>query len=63
MARKKSGGFNRILNFIGLVDDEDSRDTYGEEYSGDNYGRRQPYTPPRQSGLPWMIRLFPSISA
>ncbi len=49
MARKKSGGFNRILNFIGLVDDEDSRDTYGEEYSGDNYGRRQPYTPPRQT--------------
>ena len=49
MARKKSGGLNRILNFIGLVDDEDSRDTYGEEYYGDNYGRRQPYTPPRQS--------------
>ena len=50
MARKKSGGFNKFLNLIGLVDDEDTRDTYGEEYSGDNYGRRQPYTPPQQSG-------------
>lgn len=52
MARKKSGGFNKFLNFIGLVDDEDTRDTYGEEYSGDNYGRRQPYTPPQQRNRP-----------
>ena len=50
MARKKSGGWNKFLNLIGLVDDEDTRDTYGEEYSGGNYGRRQPYTPPQQSG-------------
>ena len=49
MARNKSGGFNKLLNFIGLVDDEDTRDTYGEEYSGDNYGRRAAYTPARQS--------------
>lgn len=44
MARK-SGGFNKILNFIGLVDDGDPRDTYGEEYQSDNYGRQQPYVP------------------
>ena len=50
MARNKSGGFNKLLNFIGLVDDEESRDTYGEEYSSDNYGRRAAYTPPRTSG-------------
>ena len=48
MARKQSGGFNKLLNFIGLVDDEDTQDTYGEEYSSDNYGRRATYTPQRQ---------------
>ena len=48
MARNKSGGFNKLLNFIGLVDDDDTQDTYGEEYSGDNYGRRAAYTPARQ---------------
>ena len=47
MARNKSGGFNKLLNFIGLVDDEDTQDTYGEEYSSDNYGRRASYTPSR----------------
>lgn len=47
MARKQSGGFNKLLNFIGLVDDEDTQDTYGEEFSGDNYGRRATYTPAR----------------
>jgi len=47
MARNKSGAFNRLLNFIGLVDDEDSRDTYGEEYQNGNYGRQQTYTPQR----------------
>ena len=49
MARKQSGGLNKLLNFIGLVDDESSRDTYGEEYSSDNYGRKAAYTPPRQA--------------
>ncbi|MBR1820099.1 MAG: cell division protein SepF [Clostridia bacterium] len=49
MARKQSGGFNKLLNFIGLVDDEDTRDTYGEEYSSDNYGRKAAYTPVRQT--------------
>ena len=48
MARKQSGGLNKLLNFIGLVDDEDTQDTYGEEYSSDNYGRRAAYTPARQ---------------
>ena len=49
MARNKSGAFNRLLNFIGLVDDGDSRDTYGEEYQNGNYGRQQAYTPARPS--------------
>ena len=49
MARNKSGGFNKLLNFIGLVDDDDTQDTYGEEYSSDNYGRRATYTPARQN--------------
>jgi len=49
MARKQSGGFNKLLNFIGLVDDEDTRDTYGEEYSSDSYGRKAAYTPARQT--------------
>ena len=48
MARSKSGAFNRLLNFIGLVDDGDSRDTYGEEYQNGNYGRQAAYTPNRQ---------------
>ncbi|MBR1558657.1 MAG: cell division protein SepF [Clostridia bacterium] len=47
MARNKSGAFNRLLNFIGLVDDGDSRDTYGEEYQNGNYGRQAAYTPAR----------------
>ena len=47
MARNKSGAFNRLLNFIGLVDDGDSRDTYGEEYQNGNYGRQPAYTPSR----------------
>ena len=48
MARK-SGGFNKLLNFIGLVDDEDTRDTYGEEYSERGYGRQSGYSPARQT--------------
>ena len=32
MARKKSGGFNRTLNFIGLVDDEDKAVAAGERF-------------------------------
>lgn len=45
MARKQSGTVNRILNFIGLVDAGESRDTYGDEYDSGSYGRRAPYTP------------------
>lgn len=45
MARNKNGGFNKILNFIGLVDDEDPRENYGDEYQDDNYGRQQGYAP------------------
>ena len=37
----------KFLNFIGLVDDEDTRDTYGEEYSSESYGRKAAYVPPR----------------
>lgn len=44
MARK-SGGLNKILNFIGLVDEGEPNDTYGEEYQSNNYGRQQPYVP------------------
>jgi len=48
MARnKKSGGFNKVLEFIGLVDDEDPRDIYEDEYDSGNYGRPQAYAPQR----------------
>ena len=48
MARNsKSGGFNKVLEFIGLVDDEDPRDTYEDEYESGNYGRAQTYAPQR----------------
>ena len=46
MARK-NGALSRFLNFIGLVDDGDTRDTYGEEYQNGNYGRQAAYTPAR----------------
>jgi FtsZ-interacting cell division protein YlmF len=49
MARKKSGGFNKVLEFIGLVDDEDPRDIYEDEYESGNYGRQQTYTPARNT--------------
>ena len=45
---KKGGGFGRVLEFIGLVDDEDPRDIYEDEYQSGNYGRQQAYTPQRQ---------------
>lgn len=47
MARKKSGGFGKVLEFIGLVDDEDPRDIYEDEYESGNYGRPQAYAPQR----------------
>ncbi len=49
MARKKSDGFGKkVLEFIGLVDDEDPRDTYDDEYESGDYGRPQTYAPQRQ---------------
>ena len=47
MSRKKNGGFGKVLEFIGLVDDGDARDNYVDEYASDNYGRQQPYVPQR----------------
>ena len=48
MARKNGKGFGgKVLNFIGLVDDEDPRETYGDEYESGNYGQRQAYQPQR----------------
>ena len=49
MARKKSGGFNEVLEFIGLVDEEDPRDIYEDEYDSGSYGRQQTYTPARNN--------------
>lgn len=48
MARKQSGGFNKFLNLIGLVDDVDPRDSYGDEYNSQNYGRQNTYVPQQQ---------------
>ena len=47
MARKKSGGFGKVLEFIGLVDVEEPRETYDDEYESGNYGRPQAYAPQR----------------
>ena len=49
MARKKSGGFNKVLEFIGLVDDGAPSDAYDDEYETGDYGRRQTYNPPRNT--------------
>ena len=45
---KKGGGFGKVLEFIGLVDDEDPQDYYEDEYQSGNYGRQPVYTPQRQ---------------
>jgi len=47
MARKKSGGFGKVLEFIGLVDDEDPREIYEDEFESGNYGKPQAYAPQR----------------
>ena len=60
MARQASGGWNKFLNFIGLVDDEDPRDGYGEEYDRGNYGRQSAYTPARQQRSSRATRQTPS---
>ena len=46
MARKQSGGLNKFLNFIGLVDDAEP--AYENEYASENYGRPSTYIPQRQ---------------
>jgi len=48
MARKKSGGFGKVLEFIGLVDDDEQRDVYEDEYESGSYGKPQAYAPQRQ---------------
>lgn len=48
MARKQNGGFNKFLNFIGLVDDNHGQDNRAETYNSENYGRPSTYVPPRQ---------------
>lgn len=47
MARNQSGGFNKFLNFIGLVDD-DRPENRVDEYNSGDYGRPSAYTPSRQ---------------
>ena len=50
---KKGGGFGKVLEFIGLVDDEYPQDAYEDEYQSGNYGRQQTYAPqPRQPRQP-----------
>ncbi len=51
MARKKSGGFGKVLEFIGLVDDDEPRDTYEDEYESGNYGRQATYQPQRNARI------------
>ena len=46
MARNQNGVFNKVLNFIGLVD-APKPEAY-DDYSSDNYGRPSTYIPPRQ---------------
>lgn len=48
MARRKSGAFSKVLEIIGLVDDEDPRDSYEDGYAGDGYGRQSTYIPQQQ---------------
>lgn len=48
MARTKSGGLSKILNFIGLVDDEEPRDTYDDEYNEEE-DRSRTYIPRRET--------------
>jgi FtsZ-interacting cell division protein YlmF len=50
MARNSNGAFGKFLNFIGLVDEVEPRDSYGEEYTNGNYGRASTYVPQRQGG-------------
>lgn len=46
MARRQSGGFNKFLNFIGLVDD--AAPERENEYASEGYGRPATYVPQSQ---------------
>lgn len=48
MARNQSGGFNKFLNFIGLVDDDRSENRV-DEYGTGSYGQKSAYTPSRSA--------------
>ena len=48
MSRKQNGGFNKFLNFIGLVDEDRSQENRVDEYGADSYGRPSTYVPSRQ---------------
>ncbi len=49
---KKGGGFGRVLELIGLVEEDDPQDIYEDEYQSGDYGRQQSYVPPRQPVRP-----------
>lgn len=44
MSRNQTGGFNKFLNFIGIVDD-DRYDDRAESFNSGSYGRPAAYTP------------------
>ncbi|MBQ9952608.1 MAG: cell division protein SepF [Clostridia bacterium] len=46
MANNKNGVLNKVLNFIGLVDDEP--ETRSANYNSGSYGRQEAYRPERQ---------------
>lgn len=50
MSRNQSGGFNKFLNFIGLVDDDQPQDNRMDDYGSGSYGRPGAYVPNRQRG-------------
>ena len=46
MANNKNGVLNKVLNFVGLVDDEP--ETRSANYNSGSYGRQEAYRPERQ---------------
>ena len=60
MARKKSDTFRKMLEVIGLVDDEDTREPMDEGYSDDGYGRQQAYVPQQRSRMDDPCRRAPA---
>jgi len=45
MSRNQSGGFNKFLNFIGIVDDDRYDDDRAESFGSGSYGRPAAYSP------------------